>query len=497
MSYIDWGIVCVYLTGLFLLGSFFSKSNNSSEKYFVGGRNVFSWVAAFSMYATVLSVISYVSNVANVYNNGWFFGVAVLGDIVVVLLAAYFFVPFIRKWNYITAYEYLGNRFNKSMRMFASAMFILFHIIRIGIIIFIPAVIFMEIIPDIHPVFIILSIGFLSIIYTVAGGFSGVVWTDTIQAFILIAGAVLVIYYGFAAVPEGVNPFRVLYEDNKIFTPDELSFNFTRPTLWALWFGVIFNDLYAYIGSQDIVQRYNSTKTVKEAQRALLGQIPLLLTSIIMFLGMGSAIYLFYKYNPTLLPILKNSNAVMPYFAVYNLPIGISGLVISAVFAAAQSTISSSINSISACVVMDFLVLRKSDLSDHQKVKYARIVCFVAGFLSILVALYLLKYNQTNMFILFNTILGLMGGPIVAVFLLGMLTKVNTKSAWSGVIVSVLVALYIGNPAKILNLIPGYQQPKIFEFGLAFITITTCVGTALITNGCLLIKKKISDARSK
>ena len=492
---LNWIVLVGYLGFLVWLGYFFSTRRSNSDDYFVGGQRIPAWVAACSVYATALSSISYVATTSNVYRNGWMFGIGVLAVLPLLFLVAHYFVPFVRRLNTVTAYEYLEARFDRPMRFLASGIFILFHIMRMGVVIFIPTLAFTVVWPSIDPLILISIMGFLCVIYTTVGGFEAVVWSDTIQTFVLMGAALLVIGYGFLAIPEGVNGFQTLVADGKVFPKENFSFDPKVTTVWWLFLGGFFGSIYQYIGSQDVVQRYSSTKNLVEAKKTLYLQVPLLFASITMFVGMGSAIYLFYKFSgvpaPEVLhdiaqtalhptnPEMRtafNNNALLPYFVIHQLPMGLSGLVIAGIFAAAQSTVSSSLNSTATCVLVDFIAPFKKDLSDDKKITYAQYVSWGAGILGTLIAMMFVKQGQGDMYVLFNSILGLLGSPIAGVFLLGIFsTKVGSKAAWIGFGCSTVVALFLSNPGGILNILPGYTKPEVFGFLFAPIVISACM----------------------
>ena len=206
--------------------------------------------------------------------------------------------------------------------------------------------------------------------------------------------------------------------------------------------GSIFINMYQYIGSQDVVQRYNSTKSLKDTGKSLTMNAYLGLLTIPLFYGMGTILYTFYTQQPDLLPAGIKSDGVFPEFIVNQLPVGISGLVIGAIFAASQSTVSSSLNSLSACYTMDLVKRFRPNLPEAYYVKTAKMVILVAGIFSSAAALYMVKTNQDELLKTFQSILGLFGAPIAGVFLLGMFTtKGNATGAFWGTLV-VSIAMY-------------------------------------------------------
>ncbi|WP_157151293.1 sodium:solute symporter [Brachyspira sp. SAP_772] len=480
----DWIVIGLYFVVMFLIGMFFAKRTKSTDDYFKAGGRVPALVTAMSIYATALSSISFIAIPASVYNNSWLLGMAPLGIILIVLWVAPTFVPFFRRINVTTAYEYLGKRFNNSFRLVGSLTFILFHVVRMAIVIYLPTLAIQQVLPALNPVLITVIVSIFCVAYTSMGGIEAVLWSDAIQTVVLLLGAFLIIIVGFSSAPEGIGQgFQLLADDGKIISPDFFTFDLMKTSIWTIIIGGFVNSIYSYIGSQDIVQRYATNKDEHEAKKSLYMNIPLLCTSIIIFVGMGSALYIYFHFK-TPLPETVNGNAILPYFVVNALPVGISGLVIAAIFAAAQSTVSSSLNSVSTCMTADILEYFKSGMEDKSKLKFARASSWVVGIFSTLLAIYFIYNGQGDMFLYFQAITGLLGGPIAGVFLIGIFfDKVESKAVWIGFIVSVIVAFYVSDPAGMLTrFIPGYVKPKIFEFMLSFIIIGSSVIVSFIAS---------------
>lgn len=481
--WLNWVVLCLYFLGVVYIGVYFSKKNNSSEDYFTASGRIPAWVTACSIYSTALSSISFIAIPASVYKHGWIMGMAPLGIIIMIVWAGYAFVPFFRKVRVITAYEFLEKRFDRSFRLVGSLSFILFHVIRIAIVLYLPTLALIAALPGVNPILLTAIVGFLCVVYTSMGGIEAVVWSDAIQTIVLLFGAFLIIIIGFMSVPSGVSSFEVLENSGKVFAPGTFDFNLAGKTFWGILIGGFLNSIYSYVGSQDIVQRYNTTKNIKEAQKSLYMNVPLALTSVVIFVGMGSALFLFFKFH-TVLPEHIDGNAILPYFVVHNVPLGFSGLVIAAIFAAAQSTVSSSLNSVATCITSDIVKPMMKNLTDKHELKIAKYCSWVVGIISSLLSLRFLSAGQGDMFLYFQAITGLLGGPIAGLFLVGIFTKrVNGKAAWIGFICSVLVAIYIGNPAGLLTkFIPGYEPPHIFEILISLVIIGSCVVPAYIAS---------------
>lgn len=482
--WLNWVVIALYFLGILMLGFYFSKKQVSTEDYFTASGRVPSWVTACSIYATALSSISFIAIPASVYGKGWLLGMAPLGIILMVIWSAIVFVPFFRRVNVVTAYEYLGKRFDNKFRLIGSLSFVLFHVIRMAVVLYLPTLALMQALPNLNPYILTAIVAILCVAYTSMGGIEAVLWSDAIQTIVLLSGAFLIILFGFSAAPEGVGQgFKLLADDGKIISDTFFSLDFMKTSIWTILIGGFVNSIYSYVGSQDIVQRYSTTKNEEEAKKSLFINIPLLLTSIFIFVGMGSALYIFFHFKAAL-PETINGNAILPYFVINYIPMGISGLILAAIFAAAQSTVSSSLNSVSTCMTADLLEQIKPGMADSAKLDFAKKSSWIVGIISTCLAMRFIQVGQGDMFLYFQAITGLLGGPIAGVFLVGIFfDKVNAKAAWCGFIVSVIIATYLGNPAGLLTkFIPGYQVPQIFEFSIAPIIIGSNVLVSLIAS---------------
>ncbi|WP_295155722.1 sodium:solute symporter [uncultured Brachyspira sp.] len=479
----DWVVIFLYFVAMFFIGVWFSKRTKSTQDYFNAGARVPAMVTAMSIYATALSSISFIAVPASVYNNSWLLGMAPTGIILIIIWVAIVFVPFFRRLNVTTAYEYLGSRFSYSIRLLGSLSFIIFHIIRMAIVLYLPTLAMVKALPTVNPVLVTMLVGLFCVAYTSIGGMEAVLWSDAIQTLVLIFGAFLIIIVGFSSV--GVSEgFSILAKDNKMMTPDFFSFDFAKQSIWSIIIGSFFGSIYQYIGGQDVVQRYNTTKNEKEAQKSLFLNIPLAITSSIIFIGMGSALWIFFNSGKNTLPSNIDGNAILPYFVMDYLPIGISGLVLAGIFAAAQSTVSSSLNSVSTCLTKDILEKLKPNLTDKFKLNFARASSWIVGFISTYLAVKFLKGGQGDIYLYFQAITGLLGGPIASILIAGIFfDKIETKAVWTGFIVSTIVAFYLTDPAGIVSkLIPAYSKPQVFEMLISFIIIGIGVVVSILAS---------------
>ncbi len=487
------GILNYVVLGLYLIstvgiGVYFSKrSGKDTDNFFKAGGRVPGWAVGVSIFATTLSAITFMSIPAKAFRTDWAFMGNNFAIIAITPIVITFFVPFFRKLKVTTAYEYLEHRFDFKTRSLSSIIFMLFHIGRIAIVIYLPTLAIASV-SNINPYIIVLAIGILCIISTFLGGVEGVIWCDVVQGFLLMGGALFIIFFGVFKINGNITEIvNVSIEQGKFLTASTSGFSFWKETLITCFICGLFNNMYQYIGSQDVVQRYNSTSSTQETNKSLWINAKLAFLVIIMFYGMGTVLYVFYKQNPSLLPVNFNIDSVVPFFIIHEMPAGLAGLLVAAIFAAAQSTISSSLNSISACYVTDFQRRLKPSVTEKHSVMTARWVIIICGLFGTIAAAYMVATDKSQLLNAFNALLGMFGGPIAGIFLLGIFTKRSNGSgaflgAFLSVIVEVLLSrtniyfMYYGMAGVAVSFVCGYFLSFMFKHsknvgGLTYSTV--------------------------
>ncbi|AIJ09303.1 MULTISPECIES: sodium:solute symporter [Edwardsiella] len=442
-GFLNYAVLFGYLLAMMLVGMYFAKRQKTADDYFRGGGRVPGWAAGVSVFATTLSSITFMSIPAKAYTSDWTFIIGQYLAIAILPLVFYFYIPFFRKLKITSAYEYLEARFDVRSRLFASLSFMLFHIGRIAIITYL-TVLALRPFLAIDPVVLVLLISILCIIYTWMGGIEGVIWTDVIQGLLLSGGAVLIFIMICWKVNGGISEiYSVTAAADKFFPDSQFHWSWTNSTIPVLMIGFLFANIQQFTASQDVVQRYIVTDSIEETKRTLITNAKLVAIIPIFFFAIGSALFVYYQQNPQLLPKGFNTGGILPLFVVTEMPSGIAGLIIAAIFAAAQSSISSSLNSISSCFNSDIYVrLSRHERSAPQKMKIARLVIILAGLLSSLATIWLVLSNESEIWDAFNSLIGLMGGPMTGLFMLGIFFKrANAGSAFCGILVSIVAVL--------------------------------------------------------
>lgn len=201
---LNWAVIIVYLLGTLAIGVWFTrKASTGTDSFFTANGRIPAWAAGFSIYATTLSAITYMSTPEQAFLTDWSYAAGNVAIFAIIPLLIWFYIPFFRKLNVTTAYEYLEERFGPSIRVIGSVLFVLFHVGRVAIVIYLPTLAISSV-TDINPAVVAAAVGVLSIIYTFLGGIEGVIWSDVVQGIILLLGAVLILVFGIAAINGGL-----------------------------------------------------------------------------------------------------------------------------------------------------------------------------------------------------------------------------------------------------------------------------------------------------
>lgn len=446
-SLADIVVIILYFAALLGIGIFFSKRQKNANDYFKGGERIPWWAAGLSLFGTALSAITFMAIPAKAFSTDWSYMLFNVGIVLVAPIIMFIFIPFFRKLDITTAYQYLEIRFNSLIRVICSLAFIIFQVGRMGVVLFLPAIA-INIVTGFNIFLCIALMGVFSILYTRMGGIEAVVWTDALQVVILLGGAIFAIFHIVAQIPGGWSETMTIAIDCSKLDLGDCSFDFTNPTVWTVLIATCFTNLTMYGTDQSMVQRYLTTSSKKAAQKSVLTNALLTIPATIIFFFIGTVLFVFYKTYPTeLSPAMENVDAVFPYYIYTKLPKGLIGLLISGIFAAAMSTLSGSMNSAATAFEVDIRpkLFPKSTMAtgaDDKKreLKRAKRTTMIIGVLSLLFAFLMATWDINSLWDEFNTILGLILGSMGGLFFLGMVTKrANAKGALIGMIVSIIV----------------------------------------------------------
>jgi len=429
----NWSVLAIYLAALMAMGVYFSRREKSTEDFFLGGRRIPWWAAGLSIYGTQLSAITFMAIPAIAYADNM---VRLIGNwtiFVVAPLVVFCYLPFFRRLNVATAYEYLEHRFNVAVRLFASTAFILLQLGRMGIVLYLPAIALSGV-TGINVYLCIGLMGVLCTIYTVLGGIEAVIWTDVLQVIVLLCGAVMclgVIGYQVG----GFDRILTIAAEHGKTTVFQWGWSASHTTVWVMVVGNLVLSLIPYTTDQTVVQRYLTTRNEKEAAKSIWTNAILCVPTGFLFFFLGAALFVFYKLNPAWIEPGANDQ-ILPVFIVQQLPAGLAGLVIAGVFAAAMSSLDSSMNSIAAAYVTDFHRRFKPEVSDHSCLVLARWLTVLIGVVGTGSAALIASCGIRSLFDHFNMLLGLCGGGLAGIFILAVFTR---RATARGVLIGAIV----------------------------------------------------------
>ena len=430
---LNWIVLVVYLIAMLLLGYYFMKQESGSEDFFKGGNRIPWWAAGISIFATMLSAITYMSIPAKAYMTDWTYYPMQICILIVSFPVIKYFLPFFRRLNVTTAYEYLEHRFSYAIRLMASVLFIVFMVARMALVLFLPSLAMTAVTGiDIYLCIVVMAV--VTIVYCTMGGVEAVVWGDVVQGIILVGGAFLAAGYLILNTGSGASDFFHIATANDKFRLFNWSFDYRTATFWVVILGGLANNLISYTSDQTVIQRYLTTKDERSAARSILtnGMMSVIVT--IAFFTIGTGLYTFYQTHPTATDLtMQKTDAIFPFFMMSQLPAGIAGLLIAAVFAATMSTISSNINSISTAFTVDIWKKARPNISDKATVRTARVTGIVAGLSGMVIAILMATMNIQSLLDYFNTILGLLSGAVGGLFLMGIFfPRIGARAAFIG-----------------------------------------------------------------
>lgn len=454
---IDLVILVVYLAAVLFAGLHFSKKEMKGKEYFKGDGTVPWWVTSVSIFATLLSPISFLSLAGNSYAGTWIMWFAQLGMLIAIPFTIKYFLPIYSKLDIDTAYHYLEIRFkSKGLRVLGAIMFIIYQVGRMSIIMYLPCMVLSRLM-GINVNILIIIMGVIAIIYSYTGGLKSVLWTDFIQGSVLLIGVSFGLIYllchingGFGAV------IHELSSSSKFLAADQPVFdaNIFRDSIFLLIFGAGLNTIGSYVSSQDIVQRFTTTTDTKQLNKMMIANGCLSIFIATVFYLIGTGLYVFYQVQGNPLPPAAQQDQIFASWIAFELPVGITGLLLAAIYAAAQSTLSTGLNSVASSWTMDIQArLNKKEISLEKQTKIGQNVSLIVGIFAIVVAMVLAQGGVKSAYEWFNGFMGLVLGILVGTFILGVFTKVANKFGASLAFVAascVMVYIkYFVDPAKI------------------------------------------------
>ena len=477
----------VLITGNIIFGISFYRKNKTTDQFTAAGRKLPSWIVGMSIFATFVSSISYLALPGKAYMTNWNAFVFSLSIPFAAILTIKFFIPLYRGIGNISAYYYLEQRFGIWARIYASLCYVLTQVMRTGAILMLLAL-------PLNALFgwniktIIILTGLAVMLYSIMGGIRAVIWTDAIQAIILITGAIVCAIILTFSMPEGPRQLFEIASANNKFSLGSFGTSLQESTFWVVLVYGLFINLQNYGIDQNYIQRYLTTGTDREAKSsALLGSLLYIPVSLLFFY-IGTALFSYYTIQPGLLAenIKDTGDMVLPHFIVTGLPAGITGLLIASVFAAGMSTVSTSLNSTATIFLTDYykrFINKNASESSSMKVLY--ISSLITGTAGIIVAIALIGVESA--LDAWWSLASIFSGGMLGLFLLGYISKKAGKvEAIIGVITGILLIIWMSLSPLV------FTEGKSIAFKSPFHTNLTIVfGTMTIFLVGFIITKKL------
>jgi SSS family solute:Na+ symporter len=515
LQLVDWLLIALYAASTIGLGVYYSRRQESTNEYFTGSGNMNPILIGVSLFATLLSTISYLSMPGEAAGKGPVNLVSLLAMPLIFAIVAFWLLPVYMKNRVTSAYELLEERLGLSVRLLGATMFLALRLVWMTLLVYLAAkamtvmigadywiVNFNEMTGESVRVVtaadardapgflrwdgaecriaaipaIVLLTGFVSIIYTSLGGLRAVVVTDLMQTILLFGGALLVVgtvtwhFGGFGWFP---TEWQSTWDTQPFFSTDPK----TRVTV----VGTILTTLTWYVatsgGDQTCVQRFMSTKDAASARRALAVQLCVGAVVALTLYCVGFALLGFFRENPQFVPagmnVNRNADELFPRYISYHLPVGISGLVVSAMFAAAMSSIDSGVNSITAVVMTDYLDrfgLKPKTEKGHLLA--AKLLALGIGTVVVLGSSFM-KYIEGNITTVTNKTVNLLTTPIFALFIFAIFVRrASAVGVWIGAFAGTLTAAAIAFSGPLVYLLHVQFGVDPATFGVELITRT-------------------------
>ncbi|OHB57594.1 MAG: hypothetical protein A2Y07_06980 [Planctomycetes bacterium GWF2_50_10] len=480
MSIIDIIIILVYLGGTIAIGLASRGRQETAEDYFTA-EGEFSGVfriilVGLSITATFFSGLSFLAYPSIGFSHGTLILIILLVFPIIWGLLHYWFLPRYYSANCKHPYDIIEKKLGSEVRNLAALMFIFLRIGWMSAMLYAPAIAFMAMgnLNDNWFWPIVMTMGLSCTLYTTFGGIRGVIVTDAIQMLVIMAGVVLTIGYIIFNLPVGMDgAIKQLSASGHLKL-----INFTwNPTVTfstgAILIGAFVSGMGTYIADQMSLQRYLAVDSLKSASRSFGLNILGVIALIILLVGMGLLMSLWYQFKPD--GDLPNSpDKVMPYFVATRLPVGISGLLLAAILAATMSSMTAGINTLAGTFTLDFRVRFGSRMTSKQQLRYGRIASLVIGLAATFIAGLIGRLG--TIFDISQTLLGLFLGPLLTCVVLSISTfKMNPRV----IIVSCILGFVAGIFATYSSISSLLISPITFIVSFAF----SVIGSKIVKSG--------------
>jgi SSS family solute:Na+ symporter len=480
LGWLDYVVIIAYFATIVSMGLYFSKRQKSTDRYYTGGRSMPAWAVGMSILAALISSVTFLAYPGAGFSSNWILLVQGLMVPIVLIFLIWFVVPLYRKMIGISAYEFFEKRFGFFARLYGSIGFSAAHFIKMGTVFYLLALA-LATVTGYSTYTVILILGILVIFYTLLGGIEGVVWCEVIQGFLLMGGGLLCVAI-LLFKPEG-GPVEVLSrawnaKAEIAFPPHEVAkigfgpftWDFVHLTFVVIAINGIFYAMRKYGTDQTVIQRFLVAKSDKAAIKASLIGVLLCVPVWTLFMFIGTLLWSYYQITEIALPENLRNDQILPQFVATQLPMGVTGLILAALMAAALSSLDADLNCLSAVVVEDYYRRLKPESTDKQRLIFGKIIVVLCGIGGMVIASLYVVFSQKSALATIFKLYAIFSGGIAGLFVLGFLTtRANRKGTYIGIVACILFTAWAvftslnrpGTKIPLLNLGPlNYGHSK-------------------------------------
>lgn len=433
MRYVDLAIILVYLLSITWFGAQFKDSQKSLKDYFLGGRGAPWWAIAFSIVSAETSTLTVIGTPALSFAGNLMFLQLVLGYLAGRIVIVALFLPQYFRGEMFTAYELMQRRFGPRVRRYTAATFLVLRTLAEGVRVFAVSIV-ISIVLGTDETFSVALIVLFTLFYTFQGGMAAVIWTDVVQMILYICGAVVSFVLMMHLIPGGWSHVAQLAAPAHKLQMFDFRFSLSAAffhrsySFWAGLLGGCFLVTASHGTEQLLVQRLLSAKNEQASRIALLSSWVVIFFQFALFLLIGLALWVIYKDSGRSLPAVPERT--YPEFIWTHLPVGLAGLVIAAILAAAMSNLSAALNALASSTVMDFVKPLRPNSDERSYLRLARWATLAWG--AILFCVGLAARHWGRILEAGLSIASVLYGALLGVFLLGLLTK--RTGEWAAII---------------------------------------------------------------
>lgn len=493
MQVADLLVVVAYFLIFVVVGCYFMSKRFSIHELMAGGKNIPSWALGLSIFSSFFSNISFAVIVGSAFSKNWGQLVTFVSIPLVNIVVSRYFIPFYCSQGSISAYSHLKSRFGSWASIYAAGCYILASIVRIAVILYILGTILSQLM-NWPSMAIILCVGVVTAFYTYMGGLKAVIWTDVLQAIIMLAGSILILAMIVSKVPGGFSEILETGESNNKFGLGSFSFSLKENTFWLVLVYSLTMNFQVFGVEQPFVQRYVAAKNVESAKSALnQSAIYIIFFSVILF-AIGTSLFVYYSGTK----LIGAEDYSLTGFLTTQLPRGLLGVSVICFLASGMSSIDTEINACATLIYADwFEPYFGNGMQSDQKARFFHSSALVLSLISITLAILLAQpehsgsvRNSSNLWDFGRLLMGALSGGILGLILLGRISKAGNLSAIIATGCAVISILWISISEKLPNSLEFLKLPL-------HTSMTIALGTlVLLLVGLLLQRKETNNEKN-